>query len=213
MNLNSTSKIQIIQAHSTDDLYSTLQYLVKKQEIQVVVLSFENEEMIFISADKILEQIEHFPKPIILQIKNLAKGLMFEILLASHLCIATDSAKFEISNFDKLKKHIGEKKQAKLENIKGEFDAEKALELGIINKICKIENLGQETFELAEQISKNAPVAVEYVLKAVNKGLEMNLEEGLQLESELFSKIFATEDMKEGTNAFFEKRNPNFQGK
>jgi enoyl-CoA hydratase len=66
---------------------------------------------------------------------------------------------------------------------------------------------------MAEQISKLAPLAIRSCIKAVNKGLEMDLKKGLELEIELFSQIFATEDMKEGTSAFLEKRKAVFRGK
>ena len=67
--------------------------------------------------------------------------------------------------------------------------------------------------ELASKICANAPLAVKYALEAVNHGLEVPLDEGLFLESSLFSLCFATEDMREGTRAFLEKRPPKFTGR
>jgi hypothetical protein len=94
----------------------------------------------------------------------------------------------------------------------GKLSAEEALKLGLINKIVSLDEVEAEAFSVAEKISLLAPLAIRACLKAVNQGLEMSLEEGLKLETELFSKIFSTADMREGTQAFLEKRKPVFRG-
>lgn len=187
-----------------------------EKNLRVLILSFANENE-FAEENKlgrqILEQIKNFPIPLVSIIKDSAKGLVFETVLASHLCIVSDSAKFWIEDIETIKKQIGTKNTEKLSSVKEEINAEKALDLGFINKAVAYENLEKEAFEWAEQIAELAPIAIKSCIKAVNQGLEMNLGNGLKLETELFAQIFATEDMKEGTNAFLEKRKPSFQGK
>lgn len=214
--MDNTGNIKIIDLDLNRGISEDLNQITNDENIRVVILGF-TDEFDFIKEndfeESLIEQIKHFPIPIICKIKNQAKDFLFEIVLASHICIATESAEFEIADGKKLKKQIGSKNLEKLNLIENRFDAKTALDLGIINKVVNTEDLENESFEMAEQISKLAPLAIQSCLKAVNQGLEMSLEKGLKLETKLFSQIFATEDMKEGTNAFLQKRKPKFNGK
>ncbi len=111
-----------------------------------------------------------------------------------------------------MRKQVGSKNAGKLNSIENKFDAKTALDIGIVNKITSVENPEKEAFDLAKKISELAPLAISSCLKTVNQGLEMNLNDGLKVETELFSRIFSTADMKEGTSAFLEKRKPVFSG-
>jgi enoyl-CoA hydratase len=97
-------------------------------------------------------------------------------------------------------------------------DAEEALRIGLVNIVTTPEELLRTCRKIGEQIAgkaprAKAPRAVALTLLAVNRGLNMTLEEGLNLEAQLFALTFTTEDMKEGTQAFIEKRAPKFTGK
>lgn len=206
---------EFIKTIHTDSSIEVLENLIEFQEnkdVRVVILSFSNESDCE-NNDDLITKIEGFPKPVITLINEKAKGFLFEIVLASNICIATENTSFEISNKEKTKQQIGSKNIEKLEFLEKEFDAQTALDLGILNKIVSLENIEEEAVEMAERISKLAPLAIEYCLQAVNKGLKMELKEGLELETKLFSKVFSTEDMREGTRAFLEKRKPKFKGK
>lgn len=186
-----------------------------KKNARVLILSFANEDKFAEEngfGKQILEQIKNSTIPIISVIKDSARDLVFEIVLASHLCIASDSAKFELDNPQTLKPHIGTNNLKKLSINELEINAEKAADLGFINKAVAYEDLKKEALDWAEQIAALAPLAIRSFIKAVNQGLETNLEDGLKLENELFTKIFASRDMKEGTNSFLEKRKPKFRG-
>jgi enoyl-CoA hydratase/carnithine racemase len=90
--------------------------------------------------------------------------------------------------------------------------AEEALRIGLINRISAEEGLLTEAVSLAKEISNLAPLAIRACLNAVTRGLELPLADGLALETQLFSSLFATNDMREGTRAFLEKRRPVFTG-
>ncbi len=215
MDVDNSNLITIINADSAEQISRNLDEIQANKICRAVILTFAD-EITFAennSSDEILlERIRHFPTPLITLVKNKVKGLLFEIVLASHLCIASDAAIFEITNKDLLEKQIGSAKADRLQQIGKQFDVATAYELGIINKITTTENLEKDALEITGKISHLAPIAIRYCLQAVNNGLEMSLEEGLRLETELFSRIFATADMKEGTRSFLEKRKPVFKG-
>lgn len=91
--------------------------------------------------------------------------------------------------------------------------AEEALRWGLVNQVVPPEQLLPTAEALARKILANAPLAIQYSLEAVQQGLESSLEQGLFLEGTLFGMSFATEDMKEGTRAFLEKRAARFVGR
>lgn len=211
-----SGQIKIIETDSSLDLIKKLDEAKTDGKLRVLILSFSDETRFETSVnadEKMLKTLGQFPLPIILIIKDEAENTLFEIVLAAHICIASDSAKFTISDKKLLKKHIGSKNFSKLNLISDEIDADNALDLGIINAVFEKETLKKEVLNLAEKISELAPLAIQSFIKAVNQGLEISLEDGLELETKLFSQIFATEDMKEGTGAFLEKRKPLFSGK
>jgi enoyl-CoA hydratase len=91
--------------------------------------------------------------------------------------------------------------------------ATEALRIGLVNEVLPQAELIARAEAIAAAIIKNAPLAIQYCLEAVNHGMEMTQQEGLYLEATLFAVACSTEDKKEGTSAFLEKRPPSFQGK
>jgi enoyl-CoA hydratase len=91
--------------------------------------------------------------------------------------------------------------------------ADEALRVGLVSRTVQPSQLMSEAEARALEITKLAPLAIRACLEAVTRGLSLPLEEGLRLEAELFSQLFSTEDMREGTRAFLEKRAPVFKGK
>ena len=91
--------------------------------------------------------------------------------------------------------------------------AEEALRLGLVNRVVAIERLPDEAETLAATLSQLAPLTMRACLAAVTRGARLPLQDGLALEAELFSRLFSTEDVREGTRAFLEKRRPAFKGK
>jgi enoyl-CoA hydratase len=91
--------------------------------------------------------------------------------------------------------------------------AEEAQRIGLVNHVYEPAELLPASEALAKKIIANAPLAVKYTMEAIERGREMPQEEGLFLEASLFGLACATEDMREGTKAFLEKRPANFKGK
>jgi enoyl-CoA hydratase len=95
----------------------------------------------------------------------------------------------------------------------GMIDAQEAYRIGLINEIVPADRLVARAEEIIKSIAANAPIAVKFALDAVNKGLDTSQSEGLLLEASYFGLCAATEDKKEGTAAFLEKRRPKFLGR
>jgi enoyl-CoA hydratase/carnithine racemase len=91
--------------------------------------------------------------------------------------------------------------------------AQEAHRIGLVNEVVPADRLIARAEEIAQKIIGMAPLAIQYCMEAVNQGMNMTLEEGLFLEATLFGICCATEDKKEGTTAFLEKRPANFQGR
>src|SRR5207247_5288164 len=91
--------------------------------------------------------------------------------------------------------------------------AQEAYRIGLVNEVAPQAELMTRAEAIAQKIIANAPLAVQYCMEAVNRGMEMTLAEGLYLEAVLFGVSCATEDKKEGTTAFLEKRQAQFKGK
>ena len=172
----------------------------------------------------VLRRIENLGKPTIAAINGFALGGGCELALACSLRIASQTARLgqpEVKlgiipgygGSQRLPRLIG--KGMALEMIlSGEpLSAEEALRWGLVNHVVAPEQLLPAARELARKIIAHAPLAVRYCLEAVQQGMEEPLEQGLFLESTLFGMAFATEDMREGTRAFLEKRPPRFAGR
>jgi enoyl-CoA hydratase len=93
------------------------------------------------------------------------------------------------------------------------IDARTAEELGLVNRVVAEADVLHESIALAREIEQLAPLAIRACLKAVTLGWDLPLEKGLELEREMFASLFATEDAREGTRAFLEKRRPEFKGR
>ncbi|MEJ2634949.1 MAG: enoyl-CoA hydratase-related protein [Calditrichia bacterium] len=173
---------------------------------------------------KVFRFIEKLEKPVIAAVNGFALGGGCELAMACHIRIASENARFgqpEINlglipgygGTQRLPRLIG-KGQALSMLLSGEMiTADQALQFGLVKEIVPGTNLMNRAKELAEMFAQKAPIALRYILQAVTEGEDMNLDAGLNLEAELFGNLCGTEDMKEGTAAFLEKRKANFKGK
>ena len=173
---------------------------------------------------RLMRSIETLPKPVVAMVNGFALGGGLELAMGCHLRIAADTAKVGqpeiglglIPGFggsQRLLRLAG--RAATLELCLGgaPIGAERARELGIINRVVPAAELMAETMKLATQLATAAPLALRALLDCVNIGGECGIEEGLEYESAQFGLVFSTEDMREGTAAFLEKRMPVFKGR
>jgi len=169
-------------------------------------------------------QIENCSVPVIAAVNGIAAGGGCELALACHLRIAATNAQFSLPETKlgvvpayggtrRLARELGNGRALEMMLTGRSVPAEQALQFGLINRVTTASDLMKEAELLATEIAKLAPLAIRACLQAVIKGEELPLAEGLRLEAELFASLFTTEDVREGTRAFFEKRQPIFKGK
>lgn len=172
---------------------------------------------------KLMRRIEKMPKPVIGMINGFALGGGLELAMGCHLRIAADSAKIgqpEINlglipgfgGTQRLLRLAGRAATLELCLVGTPIDAARAKELGIVNRVVPAAELETETYKLAEQFAASAPLALRGVLDCVAVGGECGIEEGLEYETAQFGLMFSTDDMREGTSAFLERRKPAFNG-
>ena len=172
----------------------------------------------------VCEEIERCGVPVIAAINGLVAGGGFELALACHIRIASTTARFSLPEIklsvipayggtQRLARATGSGRALELMLTGALISAEEALRVGLVNRVVAPAEFLAEAESLAQEIGKLSPLAIRACLEAVTRGLRMALEDGLRLEAELFSTLFDTEDMREGTRAFLEKRAPLFKGK
>ena len=172
----------------------------------------------------ILDRIEQLGKPVIAAVNGFALGGGCELAMACTLRIAADTAKFgqpEINlglipgyaGSQRLPRLVGRGRALELLLTGAQVSAEDALRMGLVNRVVPAAQLMDEARALARTLASKAPVAARYILEAVAAGLEMPLAQAQDYEATLFGLIATTEDMREGTRAFIEKRKPAFQGR
>jgi enoyl-CoA hydratase len=170
----------------------------------------------------VCNQIENCSVPVIGAINGIAAGGGCELALACHLRIVSPEAQFTLPETSlgvipayggthRLPREIGYSRALEVTLTGVEITAKRAVELGLVNRIADSDVLVAAEL-LAKNMSKLAPLAIRGCLKAVMRGLELPLAEGLALESEIFASLFDTQDVREGTRAFLEKRAPVFKG-
>lgn len=168
--------------------------------------------------------IENCGVPVIAAVNGAAAGGGCELALACHLRVAATHASFSLpetklgvipgyGGTQRLARVTGSGRALALMLANARLSAAEALHAGLVNRVVEPAQLLAEAEGLARDISALAPLAIRACLEAVTRGQDVPLAEGLQLEAELFSRLFSTADMREGTRAFLEKRAPIFQGK
>ena len=158
----------------------------------------------------LFSQIESCHVPVIAAVNGIAAGGGCELALACHLRIASANARFSLP---KARSGIVGGYEGALEMLNGKVvSAEDALRFGLINRVVPAAELIARAEDLAREIAQLAPLAIRACLEAVTKGNQLPLAEGLALEAKLFASLFDTDDVREGTSAFLEKRSPVFKG-
>ena len=172
--------------------------------------------------NRVFRAIEMLDKPVIAAVNGFALGGGCELALACHIRLASDNAKFgqpEV-NLGIIPGYGGTQRLARLVNsaraleliLTGDMiSAEEAFRIGLVNRVFSQADLLKKALEFSEKISSKGQQAIRYALKAVKATDNISLSEGLAYEASLFALVCGTEDFKEGTSAFIEKRKPDFK--
>ncbi|MEE9263045.1 MAG: enoyl-CoA hydratase-related protein [Vicinamibacteria bacterium] len=172
----------------------------------------------------VMSRIEKSSKPVLAAINGFALGGGMELALACHIRVAAEEAKMGLPEVklgvipgyggtQRLARIVGRGRALELILTGEMIDASEAHRIGLVNRVAPRAELLGEAEAMMRKILANGPLAIRYALRAVDRGLDGSLEEGLVLESSLFGILCATEDMKEGMQAFLEKRAAKFKGK
>jgi enoyl-CoA hydratase/carnithine racemase len=163
-------------------------------------------------------------RPVIAAINGDALGEGLEIALACDIRVAATKARFGLPQLtggripadggtQRLPRIIGKGKASELLMTAETINAEEALEIGLVSRVVPPESLAEESRKLAETIAAKGPIALRYLKEAINKGMDMTLEQGLRLEADLYFLLHTTSDRTEGIKSYLEKRKPDYKGK
>lgn len=166
---------------------------------------------------EIFRRIELLHIPVIASINGFTLGGGCELALCCDIRIASENAKFGqpevglgitpgFSATQRLPRLVGTGIAKELIYTGNIIDAEEAYRIGMVNKVTTIETLSEETQKMAQKIASQAPLAVQYAKKAINEGVDTNIEAGIAIEVELFAHCFTTQDQKNGMHAFLKER-------
>ena len=173
---------------------------------------------------RVLDRIENLGKPVIAAVNGFALGGGCELAMACTLRIASDNARFAqpevrlgivpgYAGTRRLPRLVGKGRAMEIILTGEQLSAQEAYRIGLVNQVVSSKDLIAAAGNLARKIMANAPLAVKFAMEAVNRGMDMSQAEGEFLEASLFGLCCTTADMKEGTQAFLEKRPAKFVGR
>jgi enoyl-CoA hydratase len=243
LTLNRPDQLNALNKFVFSELEHIMTHLAVKNEVKGIIITGSGEKAFAAGADikefanfsveegkalsvngqRIFKLIEDFKKPIIAGINGFALGGGLELAMACHLRVASDNARFgqpEVSlgltpgyaGTQRLTQLIGKGKSMELLMTGAMIKADEALKSGLVNYVFPLNELRAKTEELMLMILKQSPVAVAGVISCVNAYFTDGIT-GFETEVEEFGKCFGTDDFKEGTDAFLNKRKPVFTGK
>ncbi len=173
---------------------------------------------------EVFRSIERFPKPVLAAVGGFALGGGCELALACHMRLASENARFGLPEVRlgiipgyggtiRLARLVGLGRAIELTLTGDMVDAERAREIGLVSAVVPKDALLDEAKTLIRKVTKNGPVAVRMALESIYRGLDTATAEALDFESSLFGLLAATDDMREGMEAFLKKRKPDFKGR
>ena len=175
------------------------------------------------AGQRMMRSVETLGKPVLARVNGFALGGGMELAMCCHLRIAADTAKVGTPEINlgilpgfggtqRLTRLCGRAAALELCLLGAPIGAQRALELGIVNRVVPAADLDAEVAKVAAQLARAAPHALRAILDAVILGADMALDQGLSYETHLFAVTASTEDMREGTAAFLQKRAAVFKG-
>jgi len=177
-----------------------------------------------LAGQHVFDIVEQLGKPVIAAINGYALGGGCELAMACTIRLAADTALIgqpEITlgtipgyaGSQRLARLVGKGKAMELLLTGAPVSAAEAQRIGLVNRVTGASELMNEARTLADRLAGNAPIAMRYILDVVNRGLDMPFAEAAEYEATLFGLVAATDDMREGTRAFLDKRKPEFKGR
>lgn len=240
LTINRPEKLNALNKQVLSDLDDALTHVENTSNIRLVILTGSGEKAFVAGADikelssldqqsgektssegqNLFNRIEEFSKPIIALVNGYALGGGAELAMACHIRIGTKKAVFglpEVSlglipgygGTQRLPQLVGKGKAMEVILTGKQVNAEEAYSFGLLNSVYDSDSALEKTKEMASQILKNGPLAITAAISAVNAGVRS---QGYAKEASLFGRLCETEDFKEGTSAFLEKRKANFTG-
>ena len=241
--INRPDKMNALNKDVFTDLNNVMDEVMNTEDIKTVIItgagakafvagaditefaSFNKEEAVALSkrGQDIFAKIENFPKPVIAAVNGFALGGGCELAMACHFRICSENAKFgqpEVNlglipgygGTQRLTQIVGKGKSMEMHMTGQMIDANEALQLRLVNHVTTSENLMPKAIEILNTIQTKAPIAIAKMIDCINTAVT-NGTSGYDKEAQSFGDCFNTEDMKEGTTAFIEKRKAIFKGK
>ena len=241
LSINVPSTLNALSSTVLDELDKAVDYIIDDKDIYVLILTGEGRsfvagadisEMRGLNAQggrdfaekgmKIFRKIELMEKPVIAAVNGYALGGGCELAMCCDIRIASEKAKFGqpevglgicpgFAGTQRLSRLVGVAKAKELIFTGDIINGEEAYKVGLVNMVVPAEELMNKAVEMANKITTKGQIAVRYAKIAINKGIEADIETGMEIEKNLFGLLFATEDQKEAMDAFLEKRKPIFR--
>lgn len=239
--LNRPKALNALNSETLKEINDAIEIIEKDESIYTVIITGEGKAFVAgadisemkdlnsiqgrefgILGNKVFRRIETLKKPVIAAVNGFALGGGCELSMACDIRIASVKAKFGqpesglgitpgFGGTQRLARLVGEGVAKELIFTCDIIKADEALRIGLVNKVVEQEELMNEAMNMAKKIANNAPKAVAFCKEAINNGIQMNIEDALRYESEIFGMCFSTCDQKEGMSAFLEKRDKVFK--
>jgi len=241
LTINRPDKLNALNNKVLEELEDAIKSIEKSDDVRAVILTGSGEKAFVAGADikelntlnrrqgekqsergqKVFFMFENCSKPVIAVVNGYALGGGSELAMACHIRIAEENAVFGLPEVglglipgyggtQRLPQLVGKSKAMEMILTGGQMKAEDALATGLVGHIAESGKGIDKAKELAGKMLKNGPVALAKAIKAVNSGYRLK---GFSEEAKQFGELCETDDFKEGTTAFLEKRKPNFQGR